>query len=441
MSTVLEKAVLLDETGQLIVDKLDDIKEAISTTGDFYPLAIKVTTPPSKNAYFIGETLDLTGIVVKLMGSTGAEIDVTTACTFNPANGAVLTSQDTSIEITYHWYKDNIDFTTTQAIESVNINSITITTPPTKVNYYKGEQLDLSGIVVQGITDGNTQVDVTSLCTFSPADGTTLTTLGTVVVTASLTAAGQTYTDSTNIGVELKLVSWSTGTDSEIKDMIDNYYSGDLTLAEIQSVWSIGDEREVTLSAMAATGVGESHVEQAVKFVLMNWGGKNLEDNSSCLAIVGQKDCLAEKGYMHHEATTGINWYACDRRTWCNSVYRNAIPQTFRDLFKQFKNKSQIAGSTSLIDSTDYFTLPAVHEVKGASASQASSAEGSQFEYYTTAANQTKKKSDGSTEDASYWFRSGYTSDAKQFWVYWTSSLYQYQCNNSNPFIAPYGCI
>ena len=82
--------------------------------------------------------------------------------------------------------------------------------------------------------------------------------------------------NATIIHKNAPLPSWSTGTDAEIKAVVDAYYAGELTLEEIQSVWSIGDEREVTLSAMAATGVGETHASQTVKFVLMNWGGKSL---------------------------------------------------------------------------------------------------------------------------------------------------------------------
>lgn len=176
MSTVLEKAVLLDETGQLIVDKLDDIKEAIGNSGEYIPLAIRITTPPTKVSYFDGDALDLTGIVVSLVGSNGSLIDVTSACTFFPANGASLSTLDTSVAITYHYAPDNVDFTTTQAItvSEVRAVSLAVTTPPTKTEYYVGDVLDLSGMVVTATYNNGTTRDVTANSRYSPADGDTL---------------------------------------------------------------------------------------------------------------------------------------------------------------------------------------------------------------------------------------------------------------------------
>lgn len=176
MSTVLEKAVLLDETGQLIVDKLDDIKEAIGNSGEYIPLAIRVTTPPTKVSYYDGDALDLSGIVVSLVGSNGSLIDVTSACTFSPTNRASLSTSDTSVSITYHYEKDDVDFTASQDIivSEIRAVSLEVTTPPTKTEYYVGDALDLSGMVVTATYNNGTTADVTAHCRYSPADGDTL---------------------------------------------------------------------------------------------------------------------------------------------------------------------------------------------------------------------------------------------------------------------------
>ena len=443
MSTVLEKAVLLDETGQLIVDKLDDIKEAIGNSGEYIPLAIRVTTPPTKVAYYAGDALDLSGIVVSLVGSNGSLIDVTSACTFSPANGAILSTSDTSVAITYHYDKDNIDFTTSQSIGVLSFTSISITTPPTKVNYIKGEILDLSGIVVKGNTDESTQVDITNQCTFSPADGTILTSVGTIAVTASITLGGQTYTASTNIVVSMQLVSWSTGTDAEIKAMIDAYYAGDLTLADIQSVWSIGDEREVNLSAFTFTSQGrESISAQTVKFVIMNFGGKTLADgnDTTCLAIVGQKDALDTLVKFSTTSSYPNGWKDSGLQYSCNHEYRNAIPSDFRDLFKQYNNKSGKGyNSTGLNDTVDYFAFAAAVEVFGTESSQLTEGEGTQFEYYQTTENRIKKQgSSGSAVD--YWTRSAYKASYNIFHILSTGGGGASAENTANGF-APFGCI
>ena len=64
----------------------------------------------------------------------------------------------------------------------VPLSSIAVTTMPTKTTYTENENLDLTGIVVTATFEDGVTSDVTGLCSFSPADGTQLTTLGTITV-------------------------------------------------------------------------------------------------------------------------------------------------------------------------------------------------------------------------------------------------------------------
>ena len=85
MSTVLEKPILLDETGQDIVDALVEIKNAINSgvpEGD--PVRITIVTPPTKTQYEYDETLDLSGISVSAVFSNNYMFDITNQCTFTP---------------------------------------------------------------------------------------------------------------------------------------------------------------------------------------------------------------------------------------------------------------------------------------------------------------------------------------------------------------------
>ena len=239
----------------------------------------------------------------------------------------------------------------------------------------------------------------------------------------------------------IHLVSWSTGTDAEIKAMVDAYYTGELTLEDIQSVWSIGDEREVALSAMAATGVRESHASQTVKFVLMNWGGKTLADDTTCLAIVGQKNSLSESGNMNSSDTNTGGWNGSARRTWCNGVYKNAIPSDFRELFKQYKNNSGQGGGSSsgTQQTTDYFALPAEIEVLG-SATYSVAGEGSQFKYYETSANRTKTMGEGGNPYV-FWLRSPYSGNSNRFCSVTFLGTINDSLGTAMNGLAPFGCI
>ena len=61
------KPILLDETGQTIVSKLVDIKNAIEGSAPAgEPVFITVVTPPTKTQYGILETFDPTGMPLVL---------------------------------------------------------------------------------------------------------------------------------------------------------------------------------------------------------------------------------------------------------------------------------------------------------------------------------------------------------------------------------------
>lgn len=201
-------------------------------------------------------------------------------------------------------------------------------------------------------------------------------------------------------------VSWSNSTDEEIVKMVN---AADKGLFNLSDYWHVGDERQVTLSRIGATEDEPAFAEQTVTFVLMNAGGKTLANptasgRTECSFIVGMKNGLAEKRRM--DSTSKI-WDSCFRRTWCNSRFRNAIPESLRGIFKQHLNVTADGPSTTTVTSTDYFALPAEKEVFGQNIKADSTAEANltQFEYYATEANRIKKAGDGGSADI-WWERS-----------------------------------
>jgi len=73
--------------------------------------SIAVTTPPDKTAYTVGETLDLTGMVVTATYSDDSTA-VVTEYTTTPAAGSVLETEGT-VTVTVSYTEDNITKTTT----------------------------------------------------------------------------------------------------------------------------------------------------------------------------------------------------------------------------------------------------------------------------------------------------------------------------------------
>lgn len=266
MSQVLEKPILLDETGQAIAGKLDtnsaaiiealdDIKDAIGTSGEFIPLMIKVTTPPTKTTYMAGETLDITGMVVMLVASNGSMIDITSGCTFVPAIGTPLTKTNTSISVSYYYAENDYTFSTTQAITVRQLSSIAITTPPTKVDYAPSDALDLTGIVVTATYNDEYTRVVTDSCTFNPADGTTLTSSDTSV-TVTYTEDGITKTATQNISVrELLLISVTNPPTTTVYTDGDTL---DLTGIEVTATYDGGITTIVTNNCVFSPADGDT---------------------------------------------------------------------------------------------------------------------------------------------------------------------------------------
>lgn len=179
MSTVLQKPVILDETGQAIVGKLDEIKDAIDNGGtEKYPVLIHITTPPTKTLYKVGELIDYTGIVVKAVFSNNVEYDVTAQCSFVPAQGTPYAISEYPFQMettaTYIWHPTGTAFTASMVLPWNEVTNIKVTTPPTKTVYEEGETLDLTGIVVKKVYSDNSEDEITNECTYTPANGATL---------------------------------------------------------------------------------------------------------------------------------------------------------------------------------------------------------------------------------------------------------------------------
>lgn len=236
----------------------------------------------------------------------------------------------------------------------------------------------------------------------------------------------------------VKIVPWSTGTDEQIAAMVAAADAGKINLSDY---WSAGDTRTVQLSAMAADGVGESHATQSVEFVLTDPGHYTLANGKPCNFVVLQKDCLNKTGYMNSSNTNSGGWNGCARRTWCNSVYRNAIPSTLRGIFKQFTTYAANGSGSSSVASSDYFALFSEKEVFGSTSQANSSAESqnTQLDYYKTSSNRIKRLNGNAV---AWWERSTISGgDNRKFCRVNSDGSAYYGMANSSRGLAPFGCI
>ena len=264
---------------------------------------------------------------------------------------------------------------------------------------------------------------------------------GSVTVPTTFTVSS--LSGSMNVTIKsIPRKTFAAATDKEIVLMVQAADAGLIDLYE-DCGWRVGQERTVHLSAMSATGVGESHVAQDVTFVLMNQGGKTLNTptasgRTTCSFVVGLKDSLKETGYMNSSNTNTGGWTSSARRTWCNSVFKGALPVNLAPIFKQFENKTSAGNQSTVINTdVDWFALPSEIEIFG-STNHSASGEGAQFTWYETAANRIKKV-DGS---AHYWCeRSPFTSATTAFCLvdYDGSASYGYASGTRG--LAPFGVI
>lgn len=235
----------------------------------------------------------------------------------------------------------------------------------------------------------------------------------------------------------VKIVPWSTGTDEQIAAMVAAADAGEIVLSDY---WSAGDTRTVQLSAMAADGVGESHAAQDVKFVLSDPGHFTLASGKPCNFVVNMKDCLKETGAMNSSNTNSGGWNGCARRTWCNNVFRNAIPSGLRPAFKQFQTKAATGTGTASTTSIDWFALPSEMEVFGRVYYANSTAENgnTQLNYYKASSNRIKMR-DGSANE--WWERSPHGGSSNRFCSVNSSGRENWYGAVTNRGLAPFGCI
>lgn len=232
---------------------------------------------------------------------------------------------------------------------------------------------------------------------------------------------------------DLKIVAFADGTDAEIEKMIEAHYAGKINIGDY---WAVGDKRTIHHNAMAATGVSESHKANDYIYVIIG-----IEHDDLVTAINGKTkaaitiqtermlyldttteynssyDTSHECGYMNSSNTNSGGWGYCDRRTWCNNVYKKCLPTYIQNMMKQVRKlTSEGSQSNTIKTSNDYAFLPSEIEIFG-STTHSFAGEGKQYQYFKNAtANRYKKPRYSSAYvSGQYWTRSPYSSGSDSF--------------------------
>ena len=216
--------------------------------------SIAVTAPPSKTTYFAGEALDLTGLVVTATYNDGSSQAVTGYST-SPAEGAALNIVgQQSVTVSY----EGITTSFTVTVNAIVIESITVTTPPSKTTYFAGEALDLAGLVVTATYNNGSSQAVTGYST-SLDEGAALNIVGQQSVTVSYEGKSAEFTVTVN---EVVIESIAVTT-PPLKTM---YFAGerlDLAGLVITATYNNGNSQAVTdYGTLPAAGAALNNVGQ-----------------------------------------------------------------------------------------------------------------------------------------------------------------------------------
>lgn len=127
--------------------------QKLTVTAKVASIAIK--TPP-KTVYYETEKLALGNLVLTLIRSDGTTMDVNyRQVTSTPAHGTGLTMADKSVVFSVV----NADGTTEKAVQLITVNpkvDIKVSSEPNKVEYVKGDKLDLTGLKLSLVTSSKT---------------------------------------------------------------------------------------------------------------------------------------------------------------------------------------------------------------------------------------------------------------------------------------------
>lgn len=259
----------------------------------------------------------------------------------------------------------------------------------------------------------------------------------------------------------LKIVTFAGGTDEEIAKMIQAHYNNKINIADY---WAVGDTRNVSLSAMSATVVGESHRAQTVQFVIGDFEHDTMvgpiNGHSKAAITLLQKDCLmdadaasgsihgednTENGYINSSSTNVGGWKNCARREWCNSTYFHALPAVWQSMVKTVEKYTSIGSGSSNTERTyDKIFLPSEIEIF-AETSGSANGEGTRYQYYRNGSENhhklpkwdTKPPTSGST----YMERSPHPGDKVQWCFVYASGGAIWQGAGVSAGIAPMLCV
>ena len=382
---------------------------------------IAVTTAPTKTAYNYGETFNPAGMVVTAYYTDDTSRAVT-GYTYSPTGA--LAMNNTTITISYS--EGSVTEQTTQAITvSKVLDSIEITTPPTKTAYFSGETFNPAGMVVTAHYNDGSSAAVSGY-TYSPSGALAA---GNNTITVSYSEGGVTKTDTqaitvTTISNTLNSNSWATIKAVSDAGQGDNY-------------WDVGDTKQITINGK----VGNTNISNlAINVFIIGFNHNASREGSNRIHFkigkIGNTQVgLCDSEYGNYTSTSGaftMNTSNTNSGGWANSHMRKtvlgsdasptsprantllaALPADLRAVMKPITKYSDNTGggnntASYVTSTTDYLPLLSEFEYHG-TRTYANSAEQNfqqQYAYYQAGNSKVHYKHNATGTAAHAWCRS-----------------------------------
>lgn len=413
---------------------------------------IAVTTQPTKTTYFIGEAFDPAGMVVTAYYTDDTSRAVT-GYTYSPTGA--LAMNNTTITISYS--EGSVTEQTTQAVTvSKVLDSIEITTPPTKTAYFSGETFNPAGMVVTAHYNDGSSAAVSGY-TYSPSGALAA---GNNTITVSYSEGGVTKTDTqaitvTTISNTLNSNSWATIKAVSDAGQGDNY-------------WDVGDTKQITINGK----VGNTNISNlAINVFIIGFNHNASREGSNRIHFkigkIGNTQVgLCDSEYGNYTSTSGaftMNTSNTNSGGWANSHMRKtvlgsdasptsprantllaALPADLRAVMKPITKYSDNTGggnntASYVTSTTDYLPLLSEFEYHG-TRTYANSAEQNfqqQYAYYQAGNSKVHYKHNATGTAADAWCRSVSATDTYRFCRGYTNGNATYGNASNSWAVAP----
>lgn len=260
-------------------------------------------------------------------------------------------------------------------------------------------------------------------------------------------ADGSTTVDVTDVAKvlvipeNLKIVSFTTGTDEEIAAMLDAYYNDKITWEDMG--WAVGDTRLIHLNAFNAPSPNSSSTwaAQDITVVIIDHDHTTLETpinghTKACITVQTREmlsgTSAGSAGTIYIDGSSSkdtyfTKWgYPLYMRTYLNDKVWGAFPSTFKASIKPSTHYRHTTYSgTASEQVTDNLFLPSYPEIYGTTSysyyTRTDPVEGTQFAYYQTASNKIKYSNNNGSGNytKSWWTGSASSYYSSSYGYYW----------------------